>query len=47
MKRQSKTSNKKLKNLINKKLLRTFPPNKWELLSIFIICNDDKNKHNI
>jgi hypothetical protein len=39
--------NEKLKNLINKKLLRTFPPNEWELISIFIICKDDKNKHNI
>ena len=45
MKKPLKTSNERLKNFLNNELLKTFHPKDWELISMFIICENEKDSN--
>ena len=40
-----KTSNQRLQNFLNNELFKTFNPKHWELVSIFIICENEKDSN--
>ncbi len=40
-----KTSNERLQNFLNNELFKTFNPKDWELVSIFIFCENEENSN--
>ena len=45
MKKPLKTSNERLQKFLNIELLKTFHPKDWELVSMFIICENEKDSN--
>lgn len=43
MKKPLKTSNERLQSFLNNELFKTFNPKDWELVSIFIFCENEEN----
>ena len=40
-----KTSNERLQSFLNNELFKTFNPKDWELVSILIICENEKESN--